>query len=179
MENISYYDTIKDIDNQMKKYNIDWSKQHCGVHQASINEVLNLMPDLWRILHDFPDNPENFTFDVKVHMLMPRQYACIPNWHYDNVPRENGIQRFDLCKLQLPMYMFVSGAPLTQFRHGYILPERWVRFSQADEHRGTASSDFTWRGFIRATHADILPPKGGDYLRRHAQVYLDAETFQW
>jgi len=163
----------------MKKINIDWSKQHCGVHHAPIADLLFHMPDLSELIKTFPDNPENFTWDVKVHMLMPRQYACIPNWHVDNVPRLDGRQRFDLIKPELPMYLWISGAPLTQFKYGYIQPEKWIRFTQVDEHRGTASADFCWRGFIRATHKDILPPKQSDHLRRHCQVYLDSETFEW
>lgn len=158
---------------------IDWSKQHCGVHQAPIEILRSLMPDLVPILDTFPDDPESFTWDVKVHMLMPRQYPCIPNWHTDNVPRVNGIQRFDKIKPELPMYLWISGAPLTQFKHGYVLPERWHRFTQLDEHRGTPASEFCWRGFIRATHRGILEPKKSDWHRRHCQVYLDAETYQW
>lgn len=158
---------------------VDWSRQHNGVHQAPFKEVLRLMPDLTELLQTFPDDPEHFTWDVKVHMLMPRQYPCIPNWHTDNVPRVGGIQRFDRVQPEKPMYLWISGAPLTQFKHGYVLPETWVRFTQLDEHRGTPASEFGWRGFIRATHQDIQPPKSGEWLRRHCQVYLDAETYQW
>jgi hypothetical protein len=158
---------------------VDWSKQHCGVHQAPIEKVLELMPDLGEILETFPDDASKFTFDVKVHMLMPQQYPCIPNWHTDSVPRVNGVQRFDLIKPELPMYLWVSGAPLTQFKHGFVLPERWHRFTQLDEHRGIAASEFCWRGFIRATHREIQAPKDDGWLRRHCQVYLDAETYQW
>lgn len=132
----------------------------------------------------FPDTLEYFTWDVKVHLLMPRQYPCIPHWHQDNVPREHGIQRFDQMKPHLPMYLWLSGPPLTQFLHGYVQPRVWHRFSQLDQHRGSPAAEFGWRGFIRATHRDILPVKAGtgnaaDYLRRHTQVYLDSETFQW
>ena len=141
--------------------------------------MLELMPDIREVIETFPDLPTDFTWDVKVHMLMPRQYPAIPHWHVDNVPRENGIQRFDKTQSNLPMYMWISGAPLTQFKNGYILPQRWVRFTQLDEHRGTPASEFCWRGFIRATHKDIIPPKDGDYLRRHCQVYLDEDTYQW
>lgn len=158
---------------------VDWSKQHCGVHQANISVLKKLMPDLTEVLKTFPDDPIDFTWDVKVHMLMPRQYPCIPNWHFDNVPRVNGIQRFDLIKSKAPMYCWVSGAPLTQFRHGYLMPETWHRFSQLDDHRGTMAAEFCWRGFIRATHKSIQSPKGSDWQRRHCQVYLDAETYQW
>lgn len=158
---------------------IDWSKQHCGVHQAPIDKVIELMPDLAPIFETFPDISSNFTWDVKVHMLMPRQYPCIPNWHTDNVPRLHGIQQYNLIKPDLPMYLWLSGPPLTQFKHGYVTAQKWVRFTQLDEHRGTASSDFCWRGFIRATHKGIQEPKTSDWLRKHCQVYLDAETYQW
>lgn len=158
---------------------VDWFLQHCGVHQAPIEEVKRLMPDLGPILETFPDLAENFTWDVKVHMLMPRQYPCIPNWHTDNVPRVNGIQRFDLVRPELPMYAWISGPPLTQFKHGYLTPGKWHRFTQLDEHRGTMASDFGWRCFIRATHREIQLPKSGEWLRRHSQVYVDAETYQW
>lgn len=159
---------------------IDWSKQHPGVHQAPFKVVDELMPDVAKLIAEsFVDNLDNFTWDIKVHMLMPRQYPCIPNWHTDNVPRVNGIQKFDAIKPELPMYLWISGPPLTQFKHGYIQPKVWHRFNQLDEHRGTAAGDFCWRGFIRATHVDIQRPKESDHLRRHSQVYLDAETFQW
>lgn len=161
---------------------IDWSKQHCGVHQAPITEVVKLMPDIAKsnILATFPDDVWNFTWDIKVHMLMPRQYPCIPNWHVDNIPRVNGMQRFDLAKPDLPMYCWISGAPLTQFETGYLEPKKWHRFTQKDSHRGTMASEFCWRAFIRATHTDIQKPKAGDWLRRHCQVYIDsAETYKW
>lgn len=161
---------------------IDWSKQHCGVRSAPYEVALELMPDLREVLETFPDTPALFSFDVKVHMLMPRQYPCIPHWHVDNVPRVNGVQRFDLCRLDLPMYCWVSGPPLTQFEHGYLLPERWHRFTQADKHRGTAAAEFGWRGFVRATHVDLgtKPYKPGrEVLRRHTQVYCDENTYQW
>ncbi len=158
---------------------IKWEDQHCGVHQANFHEVLDLMPDLEELLYTFPDYPANFTWDVKVHMLMPRQYPCIPNWHYDNIPRINGIQRFDLVKPEYPMYCWISGPPLTQFDNGYIFPKVWHQFTQKDKHRGTVASDFCWRGFIRATHREIMMPKQGSKLRRHCQVYLDEKEYLW
>lgn len=158
---------------------IDWSKQGCGVHQAPYYEVGLLMPDLSPVLSTFPDKHDDFTWDVKVHMLMPRQFPCIPGWHTDNVPRVNGIQRFDLCKPELPMYCWVSGPPYTQFKHGYLNPQTWHRFTQLDEHRGCVASEFCWRGFIRATHKGVQQPKTGDYVRRHCQVYIDAGSYQW
>lgn len=158
---------------------VDWSKQCNGVHQAPIAELRKLMPDLNDLLDTFPDDWGEFTFDVKVCMLMPNQYPCIPGWHTDNVPRVDGLQRFEMVRLDLPMYLWISGPPLTQFKHGFVQPKKWIRFTQADEHRGTISSEFCWRGFIRASHKEILPCKTAGWQRKHTQIYLNAETFQW
>lgn len=166
-----------------QQFNIDWSKSHCGIKKAPFAALAALMPEVLPILETFPNNPEDFTWDVKVHLLMPRQYPCIPHWHQDNVPRVNGVQRHDLCDPNDPMYLWVSGAPLTQFKHGYVQAQKWHLFNQMDEHRGSPAAEFGWRCFIRATHQSIyLPTKTDrmdDYLRRHSQVYLDSETYQW
>lgn len=166
-----------------QKFDIDWSKSHCGVKKAPIEAVRHLMPEVVPIIDTFPNDPTEFTWDVKVHMLMPRQYPCIPHWHQDNVPRVAGIQRHDLCAPDAPMYLWLSGAPLTQFKHGYIQPQRWHKFNQMDEHRGSPAAEFGWRCFIRASHKDIYTPMVtdslDDYQRRHCQVYLDSETYQW
>lgn len=164
---------------------IDWSKQHCGVHLANYKDLVKYMPDLKELLDTFPEDPNDFTWDVKVHMLMPSQFPCIPNWHYDNVPRVNNKQDFDLVKPEAPMYLWVSGAPLTEFRDGdktwFIEPQKWIKFFQTSEHRGSMSKAFQWRGFIRATHKDIISmnKRGESCLRRHSQVYLDASNFSW
>src|SRR3954471_6044938 len=95
---------------------IDWSKQHCGMHQAPWWAVREQMPDLVPVLSTFPGVRGDYSWDVKVHMLMPRQYPCIPGWHVDNVPRAaDGRQMFDQVRLDLGMWMWVSGGPLTQF----------------------------------------------------------------
>lgn len=162
--------------------NIDWSLQHNGVHQAEYVDLVEYMPDLRELLATFPENPSDFIWDVKVHMLMPNQYPCIPNWHFDNIPRVNNKQDFDKVRPDKPMYLWLSGHPLTEFRNGGVIAEKtWVRFTQEDEHRGTMSEKFTWRGFIRATHKDIAPMnRVGDNVRRfHSQVYLDANSFVW
>ena len=162
---------------------IQWDKQHCGVHRATFDELSKLMPDVTKeILKSFPEDTKDFTWDVKVHMLMPSQYPCIPNWHYDNVPRVNNAQDFSLVNPELPMYLWISGSPLTEFRDGGLIkPKSWHKFTQEDEHRGTRSEAFQWRGFIRATHKDILAPNqsGVNVLRRHSQVYLDVSNFAW
>lgn len=165
---------------------INWSKQHCGVHQASFAQLCELMPDLiGMIASTFPDEPSLYTWDVKVHMLMPGQYPCIPNWHFDNIPRVNNEQDFSLIQKDKPMFLWISGQPLTEFRKNgeswFIKACEWYKFTQCDEHRGSISNDFQWRGFIRATHRDILPANksGLNPLRRHSQVYLDASNFSW
>lgn len=165
---------------------IEWNKQHCGVHQATFEQLVELMPDLACIEDTFPEDVNDFTWDVKVHMLMPEQFPCIPNWHYDNVPRVNGKQDFSKCDYTKPMYLWLSGEPLTEFDvldgdSFKIKPQTWVKFNQGDMHRGTASKEFTWRGFIRASHRDILPANknGLNPLRRHSQVYLDSNNFTW
>ncbi len=150
------------------------------MHQAPIHAVYDSMPDLHPVLHTFPDLQSDYSWDIKVHMLMPGHYPCIPGWHVDNVPRgTDGRQQFDKVRLDLGMWMWVSGGPLTQFRNGYLSAEQWTRFTQSDEHRGRAADKFTWRGFIRATPVDILPIKKGPWERRHCQVYVDEVDYQW
>lgn len=163
---------------------IDWTKQHCGVHRADALALISAMPDIIPLLKTFPDDIEQFSWDVKVHMLMPGQYPCIPNWHFDHVPRIDNQQDFSLVKLHRPMWLWVSGEPLTEFRFTdgttkKIEPATWVKFFQNSEHRGTISNDFQWRAFVRATHIDIQQPLTGDRTRRHSQVYLDANNFKW
>ncbi len=158
---------------------IDWSKQHSGVIKASFDQLKELMPDVFYLIErTFPDDPYLFTWDVKVHMLMPKQYPCIPNWHQDAVPRDCGIQKFDQINTGFPLYLWVSGAPLPEFEGGFLLPKQWFRFTQADVHRGCAASEFCWRGLIRAIHSKLVPPKKVGALRRHSQVYLDAENYK-
>lgn len=167
--------------------NIKWDKQHNGLRKATFDQVITLMPDLRELIYTFPENPTEFYWDIKVHMLMPNQYPCIPNWHFDNVPRnKKGSQDFSKVDETKPMYLWLSGEPLTQFRKDdkswFVDPLKWVRFTQKDEHRGTVSNKFTWRCFIRATHKDLTsknPDKNHDPLRRHSQVYLDSNEFMW
>lgn len=171
---------------------IKWSDQHCGVIQGTFGDVMMLMPDLSGIMATFPDHPFNFTWDVKVHMLMPGQYPCIPNWHRDMVPRdENGNEDPSQMQLDKPMYLWLSNGPLTEFQDGvdtYLVePKKWHKFTQNDFHRGHPAKEFTWRGLIRATHNDLKirdnkvnnPFNNFNPLRRHCQVYLDANNFKW
>lgn len=172
---------------------VNWKKQHCGIIQGSIYDVLLHMPDLEGILKTFPKNPFEYTWDVKVHMLMPKQFPCIPNWHRDMVPRdEDGNEVEEKIQPEEKMWLWVSGDPLTEFKREdgstyLIKPKTWTPFTQLDWHRGTAATEFGWRGLIRAcphtldiSNKNVNNPFGVDSpLRRHSQVYLDAENFSW
>lgn len=65
--------------------------------------------------------------DVKVHMLFPNMYPCIPGWHLDDVPRTRVDKQPDHVN---PIYksrhcaMIVGDASRTQFMNGNLsLPE--------------------------------------------------------
>jgi hypothetical protein len=160
----------------------DWSKSGCGLFKCSMERALEIMPELTTAFSTFPDFAKNFTVDVKVLMLMPNQWPCIPNWHCDLVPRdENNIQDFSKVQIDKPLYLWLSGPPYTEFKDGRkIQPETWVKFNQLDNHRGTMSTAHQWRCFIRAAHKEIYPPERPDkWERRHIQVYLDVNNFLW
>lgn len=157
-------------------------RQHCGLIAATRDQVAELMTDLLPVVETCPGQ-DDYRFDIKVHMLMPGQWPCIPNWHFDFVPRDaEKRQQFDLIRDDAPpMYFLVSEPPLTEFRDGRLVePWAWVPFSQRDEHRGTKAEDFGWRLFIRAAHESLVPRNALAIsgLRRHSQVYLEA-GFEW
>ena len=118
-------------------------------------------------------------------MLMPGQWPCIPNWHFDLVPRVKGKQDFSLIDPSKRMHLWLSGPPLTEFRSErgeirQVEPRKWFTFTQMDEHRGVMATDHTWRVFIRVAPVELLPvAPQQSWIRRHSQVYLDAETFKW
>lgn len=161
-------------------------KLHCGLFHAPLSEVKRLMPEVWPIIQKAPMvQGEKYVVDVKVHMLMPGQWPCIPNWHVDNVPRDKNLkQQWHKRDPEKKMLLWVSGEPLTEFRdRGFMAKvpaQKWIEFTQFDEHRGTMSKEHTWRIFMRLTPEPLLfPGKRHEWLRRHAQVYLDANTFKW
>lgn len=170
---------------------INWAKSHCGLYRAPLSEATNLMPELAPVLETWPGyKHEDWTIDVKVHMLKPKQWPCIPNWHYDNVPRDrNNVQDFTKRVPGALMWLWLSGAPLTEFKANedpytfhtfHVEPERWHSFTQWDEHRGTVSEGHVWRCFIRLSPYTILKPAPrSQWLRRHSQVYLDAGSYKW
>ena len=162
---------------------IDWSKQHCGVYQAPYSAAVAIMRVIEPILNTLMVvDPREYTYDVKVHMLMPGQYPCIPGWHVDMVPRDSE-RKQDFSRIQATrkMFLWLSGPPLTQFKDGReVKPFTWTAFTQLDEHRGRSAEEHCWRCFIRAVPVSILRPASPEaWRRRHSQVYLDAEKFKW
>lgn len=182
----------------MKEFDIDWSKSHCGVILCTIEDTYELMPEVKPVIEDLINtgklefDPSEYLVDVKVHMLMAAQYPCIPDWHCDFVPRDPETMERDPSKITgEKMYLWVSGEPRTQFRNKPETLETeqtsWVVFTQEDYHRGTPAQERTWRCFIRLTPKKLIKDRptankdkshrGG--LRRHAQVYLDANNYEW
>lgn len=94
---------------------------HCGLFRAPLHLAGCLMPTMAELIDSAPvKNREMWELDVKVHMLMPGQFPCIPNWHTDNVPRDEGGLRFDLVDTQEegqhpPMFLWLSDGPETEF----------------------------------------------------------------
>ncbi len=163
----------------------------CGLFHCPLDEARRLMPSIpWADapLHAGVD----YIVDVKVHKLMPGQWPCIPNWHCDFIPRdpETLVERPDLIDGdEEPMFMWLSGPPFTEFRDGREIPARtWIEFTQMDEHRGIVATEHCWRTFARIAPAPLVraglpreqvPAPPSERIRRHTQVYLDAERFKW
>lgn len=161
------------------------SQMHNGLFHTDFSLVRLAMPSIAHIMDTCP--VQEGTVDVKVHMLMPGQYPCIPGRHCDFVPRDaDGGLRRDLVTPDQTMYLWVSGPPLTLFEYDFgdtneeaIPPQRWVPFNQNDYHRGVASEEHCWRLFIRVVPHLLCRPSPGICIRRHTQVYLNAEEFKW
>jgi len=178
----------------MKKHNIDWSQSHNGVMLCSFGQAMDLMPEVKPILSELINSgelelvPEEYAVDVKVHMLMPNQWPCIPNWHRDFIPRGDDGKRIPHKSLLtgLKMYEWISGEPFTEFRKEggetyFIKPDEWHPFTQEDLHRGTMSEIHTWRCFIRVIPRKFIHPTTINIgtKRNHIQVYLDSKKFNW
>lgn len=178
--------------------NKDWSKSHCGVILCDYEKTKELMPEVIDIVDDLVNTGKlefdisEYLIDVKVHMLMPNQYPCIPDWHCDFVPRNKE------TKLKEPeritgekMYLWVSGEPKTEFKEKPKVIDtpntQWVEFTQYDFHRGVVATVRTWRCFIRLVPKVLIidrPTSNKDdshrgSLRIHSQVYLDAKSYEW
>lgn len=156
-------------------------KLHNGLISCPLNKVRLLMPEVWPIVSSCPLPHVSYVVDVKVHMLMPGQYPCIPNWHGDFIPRDgDGNLMPEYINDYDRMFLWLSGPPITEFKDGReVKPQEWVEFGQGDIHRGCVSDDFQWRLFIRLAPEWLVRNDPSSYLRRHTQVYLDAGNFTW
>ena len=173
---------------------MDWSESHNGVMLCSFDKTKELMPEVTPILEELEISGKlqmdiaQYLVDVKIHMLMPGQYPCIPNWHYDFRPRNcDGIRTPWVVPEDDPhMFMYVSGHPATEYRDKdgevYTKPAgQWNIFTRNDLHRGAASEIHTWRCFIRVIPKSFVHDTTINVgtLRRHSQVYLDSDNFTW
>lgn len=173
---------------------IDWSKSHNGVMLCTFDQAMRHMPEITPIVLDLFESgmlelsPENYLVDVKIHMLMPNMYPCIPNWHCDFLPRDKDGNRInEKPDKWLKMYEWVSGTPLTEFKRAdgstyHIKPMKWHAFDQRDIHRGTLSTKHQWRCFIRVIPKSFVHPstKNVGTKRQHIQVYIpQPDKFKW
>lgn len=117
-----------------------------GLFRASFDQAYELMPELSKLFdgaarmltmegHDYID----FEIDIKVHMLMPGQFPCIPNWHCDNVPRcpDTGKTSYSGAEEayvsgEPPMYLWVSGTPCTRFLARPLTEKGWTPRSHGE-----------------------------------------------
>lgn len=156
---------------------------HNGLIKCPLRLAPGLMPEIVAVLDECPLPCKDYVVDAKVHMLMPQQYPCIPNWHGDAIPRgDDGVPNIEACNDDLRLFLWLSGPPFTEFKDGRKIKAcEWIEFKQRDIHRGTASESHQWRLFIRLMPTELVvrPRSGDDCLRRHSQVYLDASNFTW
>ena len=168
----------------------DWSKSHNGIMLGTFQFTRDNMPEVTPILDELlpmlEGHEDDYLIDVKVHMLMPNQFPCIPNWHLDFLPRGCDGKRTGGERSTKKMFMWLSGAPLTEYKakDGTITTKpakSWHSFTQSDLHRGCVAEEFTWRCFIRVIPKEFLHQVtlNTGTVRRHTQVYLDASKFKW
>ena len=181
-----------DNDNPILTHDIDWSKSPNGVMLCSFKEAILFMPEIKPVLAELINSGilelpvQEYAVDVKIHMLMPKQFPCIPNWHRDFVPRDENLKRDFKAITGEKMYMWLSGAPLTEYKNkeaeNHLKPaQQWHSFTQNDLHRGTLCNEHTWRCFIRVIPKKFIHPTTINIGKRriHTQVYCDASKFNW
>ena len=181
----------------------------CGLFRAPLDKAAELMPEMAELIASVPvDDLSRYELDIKVHMLMPGQFPCIPNWHTDMVVRDETGLRFDLIDRDVePMLIWISDGPETEFlarpldmpeRPGshqeiarfinkaeglmtqHLQPNVWTAMWQNTPHRGTQARKHGWRVFARVTPNQLAPRRPAtSVIRRHAQVYIDAAEFGW
>jgi len=182
---------------------------HCGLFRAPLHLAAGLMPEMAELIASVPvQDPSQYELDIKVHMLMPGQFPCIPNWHTDMVVRDESGLRFDLIDSDAePMLLWISDGPETEFLARWMeMPERpgshqeiarflqkdpclhkqslqpnvWTAMWQDTPHRGVQAKAHGWRVFARVTPKALAPRRPvTSVIRRHAQVYIDAAEFGW
>lgn len=199
----------------IKKSDISFSpevlqKLPCGLFRAPFNEASEIIPEFKELIETCPIPKEEWNdweIDIKTHMLFKGQYPCMPNWHCDNIPRnEEGelIYNYPIDYEEPPMFLWISGNPRTEFLskitelkgikdHGDLnktilnlkpetvkIPEKhWCSFQRLTPHRGSKAEENTWRVFVRITHKSIAPQRPVySHIRRHSQVYLES-NFHW
>lgn len=169
---------------------MDWSKSHNGIMLCSFEQTKTLMPEVLPVIEELIPylelNIDDYVIDVKVHMLMPDEYPCIPNWHRDFVPRDENKNQLPKLISGEKMYLWVSGAPYTEFKKDPVKIKTqnftWIEFTQNDLHRGVKSEIHTWRCFIRLIPRKFIHPNTLNVgtIRRHSQVYIeDPNQFRW
>lgn len=177
----------------------------CGLISCPLPVAYATLPELAPLYDSCPvEVPEDWVIDVKIHMLQPETFPCIPDWHCDAVPRgPDGKTQFDKTTPEAPMWLWVSGHPETRYAANKAVvglieshadlaansdkfnvqmcePQRWYRFTQLSPHQGRAAEKFCWRIFARITHKSIAPKNPtSSVIRRHAQVYLDSSRASW
>lgn len=143
---------------------------HCGLFRAPLHIAAGLMPEMAELIASAPvRNPEHWELDIKVHMLMAGQYPCIPNWHCDNVPRDESGLRYDLVadsgpfplgyEQGPPMYLWISDGPETQF-----LADEWAMDHTPGSHQEVA----------RIINTILLPPVQS--IKPNAWYSMDQQT---
>lgn len=169
---------------------IDWSKSHNGLMLCDFGQVKEMMPEVVPIIEELLPHLEfeiaEYLIDVKVHMLMPGEYPCIPNWHTDFVPRDENLKKQSDKITGEKMYLWCSGAPYTEFKNGKREIKTgeftWIEFDQRSVHRGVKSEQHTWRCFIRLIPKWFVHGHTTNVgtIRRHSQVYIeDPNNFRW
>lgn len=169
---------------------MDWSKSHNGIMLCTHEQTREYMPEVMPMFDELIPHLEHdindYVIDVKVHMLMPGEYPCIPNWHLDFVPRDESRKKLPHLITGDKMYLWVSGAPYTEFKKNPVKINTgsytWTEFTQRDLHRGVKSEIHTWRCFIRVIPKSFIHPTTLNVgtIRRHTQVYIEEpERFHW
>lgn len=165
----------------------EMQNSYCGLFRATIAEAILYMPELLPLYETIPiprEELEEWELDIKIHMLMPKQYPCIPNWHCDNVPRlpTTGLTDYRLAEVNVqasvkPMLLWVSGTPCTEFLSREIemptTPSNHSEVAAYIRHLQGKENDFEDRPLVKAIEPqqwysmDQLTPHRGTISADH------------